>query len=230
MRLALCFLIAFLSAPPTIATAQEGFVELVQGDSLENWKQHGGEADYEVQDGMVIGTSKADTPNSFLCTTKEYGDFVLELDVKVDDELNSGIQIRSHVYDEEKQVEVTNEEGDTRTITIPPGRVHGYQVEIDPSDRAYSGGIYDEARRGWLYDLSGEENKKAREAFKRGEWNHYRIEADGDRIQTWINGVKAADLTDDMDSSGLIALQVHSVPDRLAGKQVRWKNVRIKEK
>jgi hypothetical protein len=105
--------------------------------------------------------------------------------------------------------------------------VHGYQVEIDPSDRGFSGGIYDEARRGWLFDLAGEKNKKAREAFKRGAWNHYRIEARGDSIKTWINGVPIADLTDDVDASGLIALQVHAVADDLAGKQVRWRNIRI---
>ena len=146
--------------------------------------------------------------------------FILEVDLKVDDELNSGIQIRSHVHDKETESEGTK---------IPAGRVHGYQVEIDPTDRAFSGGIYDEARRAWLFKPEGNEHVAARQAFKRGEWNHYRIEARGPSIKTWINDVPVTDLTDDVDAKGLIALQVHSVSDDLAGKQVRWRNIRIRE-
>lgn len=197
---------------------EAGFVPMFDGQSLDGWVQHGGEAEYTIEGDTIIGTSVAKTPNSFLCTEREYGNFVLEVDLKVDGELNSGIQIRSHVHDKE-----TESEGKK----IPAGRVYGYQVEIDPAARAWSGGIYDEARRGWLCDLEGEDHRAARQAFKRGEWNHYRIEARGDSIKTWINGVPVADLTDDVDASGFIALQVHSVNDKLAGKQVRWRNIRI---
>ena len=102
-------------------------------------------------------------------------------------------------------------------------------MEIDPSDRGFSGGIYDEARRGWLYDLKGDKHKNARAAFKRDEWNKYRIQARGNNIKTWINGVPVADLKDDVDARGFIALQVHSVDDHLAGKQVRWRNIRLRE-
>ena len=107
------------------------------------------------------------------------------------------------------------------------GRVHGYQVEIDPSDRAWSAGIYDEGRRGWLHNL--EDNEAAREAFKQDEWNHYRILAVGDSIKTWINGIPAADLTDDMTPSGFIGLQVHGVGSDTEPLQVRWRKLRIKE-
>ena len=112
---------------------------------------------------------------------------------------------------------------------FPADRVYGYQVEIDPSDRAYTGGIYDEARRGWLNDLS--QNEPARKAFKQNEWNKFRIVCRGDSIKTWLNGVPAADLKDSQTPRGLIALQVHGVgkDQNKVGKQVRWRNIRIKE-
>ena len=214
--------ILFLSTCTRVGRAAEGdgFRPLFDGNSLEGWTQRGGVAKYEMVEGTIVGTSVAQTPNSFLCTEKEYGDFILELELKVDNELNSGIQVRSHCNDKRSEFEGKK---------IPAGRVHGYQVEIDPSERSFSGGIYDEGRRGWLYEPCGAQHKAARGAFKRGEWNKYRIEARGTSIKTWINGVPVADLVDDVDASGFIALQVHSVADELAGKEVRWRNIRIKE-
>ena len=197
-----------------------GFSPLFEGKTLSGWTQRGGKAKYEVIDGVIVGTSVAQTPNSFLCTDKEYGDFVLEVELKVDNELNSGIQIRSHCFDEETEF---------KGKKIPAGRVHGYQVEIDPSKRSFSGGIYDEGRRGWLYEPCGAQHKAARDAFQGESWNKYRIEARGNSIKTWINGVQVADLKDDVDRSGFIALQVHSVKDSLVGKKVRWRNIRIQE-
>ncbi len=183
---------------------------LFDGKTLSGWSQKGGEAKYKVENGTIVGSTVVNTPNTFLTTDKMYGDFILELEYKVDPLLNSGIQIRSNSYPYYRD-----------------GRVHGYQVEIDPSERAYSAGIYDESRRGWLYDLK--DNKKAREAFKQNEWNHYRIEAIGDTIKTWINGVGAAHLVDDMTNSGFIGLQVHGVGDNKEkeGIQVAWKNIKI---
>ena len=92
------------------------------------------------------------------------------------------------------------------------GRVHGYQFEIDPSQRAWSGGIYDEARRGWLYPLTL--NPSAQTAFKNNAWNKARVEAVGNSIRTWINGVPCANIWDDMSPSGFIALQVHAIKKR----------------
>ncbi len=200
-----------LSMLISVSYAQkDGWQQLFNGKDLTGWKQLNGKAKYEVVDGVIVGTSTLDTPNSFLTTEKNYGDFILELEVWVDDRLNSGIQIRS----ESKQ--------DYRD-----GRVHGYQVEIDPSDRAWSGGIYDEARRGWLYPL--DLNDAGRKAFKKGAWNQYRIEAAGPVIRTFINGIPAAYLIDDMTPEGFICLQVHSInkPEQ-NGTQVKWKNIRIK--
>ncbi len=179
---------------------------LFDGKTLNGWEQRGGEAEYKVEDGMIVGISKADTPNSFLCTKQKYSNFILELEFLVDDKMNSGIQIRSNSFEDYKN-----------------GRVHGYQVEIDPSERAWSAGIYDEARRGWLYDLKN--NEAARKAFKHGEWNKYHIEAIGNWIRTWINGVPAANLYDSMTGEGFIALQVHGMKE--SGVKVRWRNIRI---
>lgn len=193
----------------TVGASQEGkWQALFDGRTLKGWVQRGGEARYHVEKGVIVGTTVLGTPNSFLCTEKFYGDFILELEFNVDSVLNSGIQIRSNSFEDYKN-----------------GRVHGYQVEIDPSERAWSGGIYDEGRRGWLNDLK--DNPAAGQAFKQGEWNHYRIEAIGDRIRTWVNGVPAADLRDDMTATGFIALQVHG--SKIDGLQVRWRNVRIQD-
>src|SRR6478735_8626234 len=116
----------------SMAVAEEAG-PLFDGRSLDGWIQRGGAAKYRVENGEIVGTSVPNTGNSFLCTTRDYGDFILELDFKVDPKLNSGVQIRSHVFDKPTQFQ---KEG--KQATIPPGRVHGYQVEIDPSDRAWT--------------------------------------------------------------------------------------------
>ncbi|ALJ05447.1 hypothetical protein APS56_10090 [Pseudalgibacter alginicilyticus] len=182
---------------------------LFDGETLNGWNQKGGKANYTVRDGAIVGSTVHNTPNSFLTTDKLYSDFILELDYKVDPSMNSGIQIRSNSFPHYKD-----------------GRVHGYQVEIDPSERAWSGGIYDEARRGWLNPLT--DNPEAQKAFKQNDWNHYRIEAIGDTIKTWVNGVPAAHLIDDKTASGFICLQVHSIhDDKKEGTEIIWKNVKI---
>jgi hypothetical protein len=179
---------------------------LFDGKTLDGWEQRGGKAQYEVIDGMVVGISVKDTENSFLCTEQHYGNFILELEFWVDDGMNSGIQIRSNSLESYKE-----------------GRVHGYQIEIDPSERAWTGGIYDEARRGWLYDLRN--NEAARQAFKHNDWNRFHIEAQGSSIRTWLNGVPTANLIDSLTDQGFIALQVHG--NREEGVKVRWRNIRI---
>jgi hypothetical protein len=181
---------------------------LIKGNTLEGWNIKGGKATYDVKDGVVTGTTVSNTPNTFLTTNKMYGDFILEIDFKVNPHMNSGIQFRSNSLPEYKK-----------------GRVHGYQAEIDPSERAWSGGIFDEARRGWLNDL--EDNTEAKKAFKQNEWNTYRIEAIGDTLKTWVNGVPASHLVDKETASGFIGLQVHSIGKGKPGSQISWKNIRI---
>ena len=218
------FFAVLLSFGIFLIADDEGLKPIFDGKTLTGWVQQGGKATYKVEKGEVVGTAVPDTPNSFLCTRKHYGDFVLELEFKVDPSLNSGVQLRSHVYEKDTTVEIRGKKRKKKA-----GTVYGYQVEIDPSKRAYSGGIYDEARRGWLNDLKN--NEAARKAFRQGGWNKFRIICKGESIKTWINGVLAADLKDSMTSKGFIALQVHGVgkhKDR-AGKQVRWRKIRLKE-
>lgn len=197
-------------------------VSLFDGKSLDGWTQKGGKAKYRVEDGVIVGTSVPKTGNSFLCTDKNYSDFILELEFKVDPALNSGVQIRSECFDKPK---VALRNGIPHPI--PPGRVHGYQVEIDPSDRAWTGGIYDEGRRGWLNDLKN--NEPARKAFRQNEWNKFRVECRGDSIKTWLNDIPAADLKDNMTPTGFIALQVHGVGDKTTPLEVRWRNITLQE-
>jgi hypothetical protein len=195
---------------------------LFDGKTLEGWVQKGGAAKYRVENGELVGTSQPNTPNSFLCTTRDFTNFVLELEFKVAPGLNSGVQIRSHAYDQPTEVEWKG-----RTYKVKPKVVHGYQVEIDPSPRAWTGGLYEEGRRGWLNNLTN--NPAAQKAFKQNDWNKFHIEAVADSIKTSINGVPAADFRDAMNPSGFIALQVHGVGKRTNDLEIRFRNVRIKE-
>jgi hypothetical protein len=212
MKKNLLLYLFLLSLCPVFAQNEQGWIDLFNTKNLDGWIQKGGTAKYSVKDGVIVGETVAHSPNSFLCTDKDYGDFILELELLVDTSMNSGIQFRS-----------------VSTPDYRNGVVHGYQVEIDPSKRAWSGGIYDEQARGWLYTL--EVNPGAKPAFKNGQWNKYRIEAIGNSIKTWINDIPTADIIDNARASGFIALQVHEInasgkPWTL-GTQVKWKNIRI---
>lgn len=198
----ICIFVAGLLA----ATAQaEEWKNLFDGSDLSGWKQLGGKARYELDSGEVTGYTVENSPNSFLTTEKQYSDFILEYEMFVEAGMNSGVQIRSHVKD---------------------NRVFGYQVEVDPTQRRFTGGLYDEKRRKWLYPLSL--NEKGRNAFNNGQWNHFRVEVVGSSIQVWVNGIQTTRLVDDMTAEGFIGLQVHSIKNpELAGKTVRWRNMRI---
>ena len=200
----------FAGAMPLSVSGQSGKWEnLFNGKDLQGWKQLNGKAAYTIANGEIVGTTVSNEPNSFLATEKNYGDFILELELLVDNSMNSGIQIRS-----ESKPDFQN------------GRVHGYQVEVDPSSRKWSAGLYDEARRGWLYPM--DINPAGQNAFKKDTWNKYRIECIGSSIRTWLNGIPAANLVDNVTSSGFIALQVHAIgKDDQPGKQIRWRNIRI---
>jgi len=182
---------------------------LFNGKDLTGWKQLNGKAKYTLQNGEIVGTTVFNEPNSFLVTEKDYGDFIFEFEFKVDSTMNSGVQFRS-----ESKADFKN------------GRVHGYQYEIDPSRRGWTGGVYDEARRDWLYPL--DLNPSAKTAFKQGQWNKARIECIGSNIRTWINGIPAAYVVDNMTPKGFLALQVHAIGKKEdEGSQIRWRNLRI---
>jgi hypothetical protein len=209
------------------ATAAE-WVDLFDGKTLDGWKVHSGFAEYRVEDGTIVGTTVEGSPNTFLCTEKEYGNFVLEFEVKCDPKLNSGVQFRSQIADREMTFWFLSRNGEPRKRVIPPDRVHGYQVEIAAEERGSSGGVYDEARRGFfLCDVS--EDPEASKAFKDNQWNRYRVECQGDSIKTSINDVPCADFRDSMTSRGVIGLQVHGVRKQdFQPFEVRWRNVRIR--
>ncbi|TKC10879.1 DUF1080 domain-containing protein [Pedobacter polaris] len=195
----------------SVANAQKR--HLFDGKTLNGWKIVAGLAPYAVENEMIVGTMKAGLPNSFLITEKEYGDFILELDVKLEGvETNSGVQTRSHL---------------DPTANNGKGRVFGRQMEIDPTPRAWTGGIYDEARRLWLYPL--EQNPAAKTAYKTEEFNHYKIECIGNEMKTWVNGIPVSYVIDTLDKSGFIGLQVHGLGNKtyLEGKKVYFKNINI---
>lgn len=200
------------SATPSAerAVEQPAWRDLFDGTTLTGWTRRGGAAEFRAQDGCIVGLTRPNQPNSFLCTDAAFGDFELELDFLVDPKLNSGVQIRSEFKREGKSE-----------------KVFGYQVEIDPSSRAWTAGLYDEGRRGWLVNL--DKNPAAKAAFKQGQWNHLRVKAQGDFIQTWLNDVSAAELHDGMTLRGFIGLQVHAVANGSPELCVKWKNLRLRE-
>lgn len=190
-------------------------VSLFNGTNLDGWEiKQGSLSLFSVvpasggEPAQILGT--ADNSLAMLGTVAEYSDFELNYEFRVDDGLNSGMQIRSF---------------------LNGNFVQGYQIEIDPSGRAWSGGIFEQRGRGWVNDLSGEANRPAREAFIPNGWNRIRAVVSGNRVQTWINGVPAADYTETeagIPTSGFLAIQVHQGTD-LAGKMVRFRNLFITE-
>jgi len=210
LPLSLIILLTTINGLAALAAADAPWKPLFNGSDLAGWTQRGGKAQYNAQQGLIVGRIAPNTANAFLCTDETYADFILEYDMFITPGLNSGVQIRS--------------------LSDPAyhnGRVHGYQVEADTAKRAWSAGIYDEARRGWLYPLAA--NPKARNAFKNGQWNHFRVEAIGPHLRTFLNGIPCADLVDDMTPNGFIALQVHNIGKNqtLANLPVKWRNLRI---
>lgn len=205
--------IGFFFACQSPDPAASGWQDLFNGENLDGWEVVAGTAEFAVEDGVIVGTAVAGSPNTFLVSKETFRDFILELELKVDHaSSNSGIMARG-------QYDPAGKDGQ--------GRVYGYQVEADPSQRAWSAGIYDEARRGWLYPL--DLNPKAKSAFKLGEFNLYRIEVIGDEIKTWLNGQEVAYVVDDMDKQGIVGLQVHSISNpEDAGRKTYFRNIRIK--
>lgn len=200
-------------------TAGAEFVDLFNGKDLAGWTQKNGTASYQVVGATILGCTAEGSPNSFLCSDKEYGDFELMFDVKVDNALNSGVQIRSK----------TSEPEDGQKF----GRVNGPQVEIEASgaEGAEAGYVYGEATgRNWLTPA---ERLKPHQIFKDNEWNSYRVLAQGPRIQTWINGKPIEDLTDEpiytTHPSGFIGLQVHAIGKGAGPYIVQWRNIKIRE-
>lgn len=224
LRLSLTFLL-FLFVLNQTTAAQDNWISLFDGETLEGWSVHSGHAIYRVEDGTIVGQAVPNSPNSFLCTSSEFSDFILDFEVLLEDEeLNSGVQFRSQIAPQELVFWFRNEEGNYQPTTIPADRVYGYQVEIAAGGG--SGGVYDEARRAMLPWWPRQGSKESK-AFKSKQWNSYRIECKGDSIKTMVNGVVVAEFRDGLSDQGIIGLQVHDVGDNPAPYQVRWRNIRV---
>ena len=194
--------------------ADKKYKAIFDGKTLEGWTQRNGTATYRVEKKSVVGKTNEGSPNSFLCSDKEYGNFDLIFEVKVDDKLNSGVQIRS------------------QTKGGPKGRVNGPQVEIEASGKngAEAGYIYGEAAGGWMTPA---DKLKPHKHFKDGKWNKYRVVADGANIKVWINGAVVSDLNHEekykSHPKGFIGLQVHSIGRGSGPYEVRWRKIKLKE-
>ena len=188
--------------------AEDGFVSLFNGQNLTGWTIKGGDGKYSVEDGTIVGVVNDAQRNTFLCSEKEYENFIFKAEFKFDQNFNSGIQFRSKAQPEGNRQ-----------------RVYGYQYEMD-ADRM-TGAIYDEGRRGrWLNVVTDELTEKTRKAFKQGEWNEVEIQCVGPSIRTWLNGQLISDFYDTLSDRGFFGLQVHSANQP---GQVRWRNIRVKE-
>ena len=184
-------------------------IELFNGKNLKGWEVLNGFVEYSVEDNVIVGTSVKGSPSTYLSTKKTYKNFILEYEINIDENLNGGVQIRSH-YDASKK----------------RNSVYGPQVEADPSERAWSGGIYDQSRHGWRYPV--EYNPEAKDAWKNGDWNKVKVVALENRIATWVNGVNVANLEEEFTEEGFIALQVHAVrSEKHNGKQTRWRHIKL---
>ncbi len=203
----------------SLGLADDRWVPLFDGKSLDGWTVRGGFATYKVEDGVIVGSTAEGSPNTFLCKG-DFADFVLEVEVKCDPRLNSGVQVRSKVT--ETDTPKTEETKRAR----PAGVVYGPQCEIARKDTGTAGRFYDEGRRGrWL----DEGRADAKDVFKDDDWNQYKIVVQGKRYRSWVNGVLCADVTDDVDQKGFIGLQVHGIAKGEGPYQVRWRKVRVLE-
>lgn len=190
------------------STAEKDWTVLFDGQSLEGWYNPYDWGEAEVVDDEIHLRANE---KFFLVTEDTYDDFVFEGEVRVPDrESNSGFMFRAQV--------------DTN-------RVYGYQAEVDPSERAWSGGLYDEGRRGWLHPAEGDSiagvnfREEHGEAFTPDGWNRYRIRAVGDSLKISVNGERTTAYRDTVDSEGRIGIQHHGED----GKVYRFRNLRIRE-
>lgn len=184
--------------------------ELFNGKNLKGWKALNGFVEYVVEDGTIVGTSTEGSPSTYLATKKQFTNFILEYEIKMDATLNGGVQIRSN-YDKSKG----------------ENSVYGPQVEADDSPRGWSGGIYDQSRNGWRYTC--EYNPEVKTAYKNLDWNKIKVIAAGNRIATWVNNTNIANLYEEQVETGFIALQVHSASGDKIGRKTRWRNITIQE-
>jgi len=228
---------AMLTVSCQSSSKNDGWQDLFDGKTLngwkilnQDWKNPDSKPDFYVENKMIVCNTVLGTAGGYLITEKSYSDFILEFDVKIDTTLNSGMQCRGQIWDKDtSSVYVAGDAALTKRPTKwRKGYVWSYQVEVDPSSRAWSGGLYEPGNRGWLVPLTG--NEEARKAFKPMGWNHFKILMDGDKIQVWVNDIQTVNTIDDMSSSGFFGIQFHGAGrEYQKDKKSYWKNIRIKE-
>lgn len=174
-------------------------IKLFNGKNLDGWKVYGTEKWY-VDNGELICESGPDKQYGYLLTDKFYKNFDLSLQFKQEANGNSGVFFRS---------------------TVDGTKVKGWQVEVAPPNHD-TGGIYESYGRNWLVQIPDEKEN----ILKPGEWNTLRIVANGDRVQTYLNGQEMVDLKDEKIGAGEggIALQIHDG----GGIKVRWRDIVMK--
>src|SRR4051812_1136201 len=134
--------VALVASMGKQSPGEEGWTPPFDGKTLEGWKVNGGKAEYRVEDGAIVGTTVEGSPNTFLCKG-DFKDFVLELEVKCDPRLNSGVQVRSHVYGEGE----ADPENRQRA-----GVVYGPQCEVARKETGTAGRVFRQGRRGkWVH-------------------------------------------------------------------------------
>lgn len=212
----LALILAASASGGSTSDDQDGWVPLFDGKTLDGWTVRGGSAAYKAEDGAIVGTTVEGSPNTFLCKG-DYKDFVLEYEVRCDPRLNSGVQVRSHVYGKDDPDPKNRQRA---------GVVYGPQCEVARKETGTAGRFYDEGRRGvWLCEIA----PGAKDAFDDEGWNRYRVVVQGPRYRSWVNGIPASDFTDEADERGFVGLQVHGIPAGQGPYQVRWRNVRLRE-
>ncbi len=227
-------IIIFLTSCQSKSGKTDGWKDLFDGKTLNGWKiinqdweNPDSKPDFYVEDNMIICNTVLNSRGAYLVTEKKYDNFILEFDVKIDSFINSGMQCRGQIWEKDTSTVYLSGKLEERKRNWKAGYVWGYQVEIETSNRKWSGGLYEPGNRGWLVTLEGKE--EAQKAFKLDEWNHFKILMDGNKIQTWINGVPIVDTTDEMSASGFIGIQFHGAGRKQKDQKSRWKNIRIKE-
>ncbi|MEY4689380.1 MAG: hypothetical protein RIR76_3403 [Verrucomicrobiota bacterium] len=192
--------------------------DLFNGRDLTGWKIVGAtpKASAVVADGALVGHMVRGTPeHTFFCTEESFGDFILELECFQTGGFNTGVLFRC-----------------IETPASASVRLHGYQMKIDPSPtRQWTGGIFDDYGKNWLWLQTLDGNDRGRTAYKFNEWARFRIEAIGGEIKIWVNGIPTAHLLDKKYTRGPIALKIHSFPAKGDPAQennlIRFRAIRI---
>ena len=223
------FLIAIMAASVSmfVSTANAAeWTSLFNGKDIKGWEKKGGEASYQVEDGCIVGTTKPNTPNTFLCPPKSYSNFELTFEVKCDPALNSGVQIRSISSADEIPAGLSEKDAAKAKKKADGKSLFGPQVEIAANGNA--AGVWFEGVGGWLLAPKPEVTNKA---YKNDGWNKYRVLAKGETIQVWVNGTLISDGKDTRThfTKGRLGFQVHGVGQKTEPLSVRWKNIMIRE-